>query len=92
MTGDVSLGETIKGLQRLRAQAPDAFAELARTLDSKVEELLAVCRTLEMQLGETGEGAAADLLGVMVLEWETSLDVPALTFPALLGWDGSTGN
>jgi len=86
----VGLGETIEGLQRLRAQAPEAFAEIAATLDAKVEEFLAVCRSLESLLREMGENAAANLLGVIVLEWETSMDVPAFTFPFLLGQEEST--
>jgi hypothetical protein len=78
------LDDTIVGLQRLRARSPEAFAEIARTLDAKISELLAVCRTIEARLRQAGDTEAADLLGVMVLEWETTIDVPALTFPFLL--------
>lgn len=72
------------GLQRLRAQSPEPFAQVARALDVKVEELLAVCRSIETRLRESGDTEAADVLGVVVLEWETALDVPALAFPFLL--------
>lgn len=85
------LDDTIVGLQRLRAQSPDAFAEIARTLDSKIHELLTVCRAVEARLREAGDTEVADLLGVMVLEWETTIDIPALTFPYLLERDEPTG-
>ena len=49
-----------------------------------------MCRSLESLLREMGENAAANLLGVIVLEWETSMDVPAFTFPFLLGQEEST--
>jgi hypothetical protein len=84
MTGDGGLEETLAGLQRLRARNPDAFAEIARTLDAKIEELLVVCRAIEARLRRSGDTEAANTLGVMILEWETTLDVPALTFPFLL--------
>jgi hypothetical protein len=87
MAGGGGLDDTIVGLQRLRAQSPQAFAEIARTLDTKVQELLTVCRTVEARLRESGDTEAADLLAVMVLEWETTIDVPALTFPFLLERD-----
>jgi hypothetical protein len=87
MVGEGGLGDTIAGLQRLRAHHPEAFAEIARTLDSKIEELLVVCRAIESRLRQSGDHDAANLLGVMVLEWETTLDVPALTFPFLLERD-----
>lgn len=87
MVGEGGLGDTIAGLQRLRAHSPEAFAEIARTLDSKIEELLMVCRAIEARLRQSGDDEAASLLGVMVLEWETTLDVPALTFPSLLERD-----
>ncbi len=74
----------ISGLQRLRAQSPEAFAEIARALDDKIEELLVMCRSIEARLREDGHLESADLLGVMLLEWETTLEVPALAFPALL--------
>ncbi len=74
----------ISGLQRLRAQNPEAFAEIARALDDKIEELLAMCRSIEARLREDGHSESADLLGMMVLEWETTLEIPALAFPALL--------
>lgn len=89
--GDGGLGGMIAGLQRLRAHSPDAFAEIARTLDAKIEELLTVCRTIEGRLRLAGDNEAADLLGVMVLEWETTFDVPALTFPHLLEPDDRIG-
>jgi hypothetical protein len=81
----------IFGLQRLRALSPEAFAEIARALDDKVEELLAMCRTIEARLREGGDSESADLLGVMVLEWETAIDVPALAFPSLLDRHDQTG-
>lgn len=79
------------GLQRLRAQSPEAFAEIARALDAKIEELLALCRETEARLRESGDTASADLLGVMVLEWETAIDIPALAFPELIDLTDPTG-
>jgi hypothetical protein len=87
MAGGGGLDDTIVGLQRLRAQSPHAFAEIARTLDTKVHELLTVCRAVEARLRQSGDTEAADLLGMIVLEWETTIDVPALTFPFLLERD-----
>jgi hypothetical protein len=91
MGGDAGLGGLIAGLQRLRAQNPTAFGEIARTLDNKIEEMLAVCRTIEGRLRQGGDSETADLLGMMVLEWETTLDFPALLFPHLLDRDERAG-
>jgi hypothetical protein len=74
----------LMALRQLRAHSPETFAEIARALDSKIHELLAVCRDLEGGLRESGDIEAADLLGVMVLEWETAFDLPALVFPFLM--------
>ncbi len=91
MAGDGGLGEMILGLQHLRAQNPAVFAEIARALDTKMNELLEVCRAIETRLRQAGDSDTADLLGIMVLEWETTLDVPALTFPFLLERNESSG-